>query len=58
MVQTFKTSAGGIGRAAAENAATALVRAIHEQADPGEIEFRWEKLEKAVRELLTTSNLH
>jgi sensor domain CHASE-containing protein/HPt (histidine-containing phosphotransfer) domain-containing protein len=57
MVQSFKTSADGIGAAAAQNAATALVRAIHEQADPGEIESRWEKLEKVVRDLVADLKL-
>jgi HPt (histidine-containing phosphotransfer) domain-containing protein len=52
MVQSLKTAAGDIGATAAESAAAALARATHEQADPGEIESRWEELAKVVRDLV------
>jgi hypothetical protein len=52
MVQSLKTAAGDIGATAAESAAAALARATHEQADPGEIESRWEELAKVVRVLV------
>ena len=34
------------------NPAAALARAVRERSDPGEIESRWEDLEKAVRDLV------
>ena len=52
MVQSLKTAAGDIGATAAQSAAAALARATHEQADPGEIESRWEELAKVVRDLV------
>jgi len=52
MVQSFKTAAGDIGATTAQSAAAALARATHEQADPGEIESRWEELAKVVRDLV------
>jgi HPt (histidine-containing phosphotransfer) domain-containing protein len=52
MVHSFKASAGDIEATAAQNAATALTRAVHEQADPDEIESRWGELDKAVRDLV------
>jgi sensor domain CHASE-containing protein/HPt (histidine-containing phosphotransfer) domain-containing protein len=52
MVRSLKTSAGDIGASAVESAAAALSRAVREQPDPGEIESRWEELEKVVRDLV------
>jgi HPt (histidine-containing phosphotransfer) domain-containing protein len=52
MVQSLKTSAGNIGASAVQSAAAALASAVHEQPDPGEIESRWEELEKVMRELV------
>jgi sensor domain CHASE-containing protein/HPt (histidine-containing phosphotransfer) domain-containing protein len=52
MVRSLKTSAGDIGASAVESAAAALARAVREQLDPGEIESRWEELEKVVRDLI------
>ena len=52
MVQSLKTAAGDIGATAAQSAAAALARATQEQADPGEIESRWEELVKVVRDLV------
>ena len=52
MVRSLKTSAGDIGASAVESAAAALAHAVREQPDPGEIESRWEELEKVVRDLV------
>jgi HPt (histidine-containing phosphotransfer) domain-containing protein len=52
IVQSFRTSASDIGASDVQSAATTLVRAIHEQADPDEIESRWDELEKVVRNLV------
>jgi len=52
MVQSLKTAAGDIGATAAQSAAAALARTTQEQADPGEIESRWEELAKVVRDLV------
>jgi HPt (histidine-containing phosphotransfer) domain-containing protein len=52
MVRSLKTSAEDIGASAVESTAAALARAVREQPDPGEIESRWEELEKVVRDLV------
>jgi sensor domain CHASE-containing protein/HPt (histidine-containing phosphotransfer) domain-containing protein len=52
MLQSLKTSAGDIGASAVQSAAAALARAVRERPDPGEIESRWEELEKVVRDLV------
>jgi hypothetical protein len=52
MMQSLKTAAGDIGATTAQSAPAALARTTHEQADPGEIESRWEELAKVVRDLV------
>jgi HPt (histidine-containing phosphotransfer) domain-containing protein len=52
MVRSLKTAAGEIGASAVESTAAALARAVREQPDPGEIESRWEEMEKVVRDLV------
>ena len=52
MVLSLKTAAGDIGATSALSAAAALERATQGQANPGEIESRWEELAKAVRDLV------
>ena len=52
MVQSLKTAAGDIGATIALSAAAALERATQGQADPSEIESRWEELAKVVRDLV------
>jgi HPt (histidine-containing phosphotransfer) domain-containing protein len=51
IVQALKTAADNIGATAVHSAAATLARAIHEQSDPGEMEFLWAELEKTLSEL-------
>jgi sensor domain CHASE-containing protein len=46
-------AAGGAEAGAVQKTATALARAIQDETDPGEIEFKWADLQKAVQELVT-----
>jgi hypothetical protein len=50
-VQALKTAADEAGAREVHDAAAALLRAIHDQADPAATEFLWADLQKAFREL-------
>jgi len=52
LVEELRTAAAELGATAVRASAAALGRAIHEQADPGEIEALWTELAEALSRLL------
>jgi hypothetical protein len=53
LLQDLKDAAGALGGATIHDASAVLIKAVQAQSDPGEIEFLWVDLEKAVNELVS-----